>query len=494
MLDRTLDAIAADAEGEKAGGSEPKLVRNLARSVFHLVGRFGAITFLSGLSTIAITRLLGPDSYGQYAAAVATWSVLGAAADFGFSLTLSRDLPHMTGDQRPVLRSAYELATAWSFVLALVMVALAFSAGITSTRGLALLVLAPSMVFNGLNPARVFFLVRHRTATLLRIDVISTVLQVGVTVGFAVAGLGVVAIAAALSLSSILNNVAVAVVADRLLEPSAERRIGRLGLIRRSVPLGMLAIMTKVYLTIDLVILGWLVAGPTLGDYAAASKLLTVLATIPGVVVAGALPAISSVIGSASELERLARRIWTWLVVGVLPIFVGVGVFAPLLVKLLLGHSYAGTVPLLRILCIAGALTVLNNFLGSLMIAFHKTKPLFLQNTAAIAVNVAGNLIFVPRYGVLASAWLTVACEVLVCVAELCVIGREVSLRACLAGSLRPGVAVLGAAAVAVALDGSTLLAVAAFTVSFMLFVTALRAWPEEFRPTVMLADLRRAD
>jgi O-antigen/teichoic acid export membrane protein len=469
-------------------------VRNLARSILHLVGRFGAITFLSGLSTIAITRLLGPEHYGLYAAAVATWSVLGAAADFGFSLTLSRDLPHLTGDQRPVLRSAYEVATAWSLFLALVLVGLAFAAGVTSTRGLALLVLSPSMVFNGLNPARVFFLLRHRTGTLLRIDVISTVLQVAATVGLAVAGFGVVVIAAALSLSSILNNVVVAAVANRLLEPSSERRVGRRGLIRRSVPLGMLAIMTKVYLMIDLVILGWLVTGPKLGDYAAASKLLTVMATIPGVVAAGALPAISSVIGSSTDLERLAGRIWTWLAVAVMPIFVVVALFAPLLVKVVLGHSYAGTVPLLRILCIAGAFTVLNNFLGNLMIAFRKTRALFAQNAAAIVTNVVGNLILVPRYGVVASAWLTVACEVLVCCAELAVIGREMNLRPCLARGVRPALAMIAAAAIALLLDRWTLVAVAASSLSFVLFVTALKAWPAEFRPAAIAADLRRVD
>lgn len=475
-------------------GGEPTLVKNVARSVFHLVGRFGAITFLSGLSTIAITRLLGPADYGQYAAAVATWTVLGATSDLGFSLMLGRDLPHLTGSDRATLRSAYEVATAWSSILALVMVALAFAAGVTSTRGLALLVLAPSMIFNGLNPARVFFLIRHRTSLLLRLDVITTVFQVLATVLVAALGLGVVVIAATLSIGSIINGVVVAVAANGLLEPSAEPSMGRRELVRRSLPLGMLAIMTKVYLMIDLVLLGWLVTGSTLGDYAAASKLLTVLATIAGVVTAGALPAMSSLVDRRGELERLVGRVWTWLAVGVMPVFVAVALFAPAVINLLLGHSYAGAAPLLRILCLAGAVSVVNNLLGNVMIAFHKTKALFLQNAAAIVTNVVGNLILVPKVGVLASAWLTVACEVLIFVAEVIVTSREVDLWPCVLASIRPAGAIVVAAWIAVALDRWTILAAVVSGASFLAMVVVLQAWPADFRPGAIVADLRRAD
>ena len=477
-----------------AGPPNPSSCTTSRASVFHLVGRFGAITFIAGLSTIAIIRLLGSRDYGQYAAAVATWSVLGATADFGFSLMLSRDMPHTTARTARRCAPPMRSRSPGPRLLALVMVVLAFASGADTTRGLALLVLAPSMVFNGLNPARVFFLLRHRTGLLLRLDVITTFLQVSATVLAAALGLGVAAIAAALSTGAILNSVVVAVAAHRLLEPSTELRVGRLGLVRRSLPLGMLAIMTKVYLMIDLVLLGWLITGSRLGDYAAASKLLTVLATIAGVVTAGALPAISSLVGRRGELETLIGRIWTWLVVGVVPIFVGVALFAPTLIAVLLGHSYAGAAPLLRILCLAGAVSVVNNLLGNVMIAYRKTRALFLQNAAAIVVNVVGNLILVPKVGVVASAWLTSGCEVLVLVAEVAVIGREVDLWPCLAKSARPAVAVVVAAAIAVVLSRWTVLAIAVSGFTFVAMVAGLRAWPPDFRPAAIVADLRRAD
>jgi O-antigen/teichoic acid export membrane protein len=243
-----------------------------------------------------------------------------------------------------------------------------------------------------------------------------------------------------------------------------------------------MSIMTKVYLLIDLVLLGWLVRGPALGQYAAASKLLTVLAGLSGIVMGGALPGLSSLAHDRAALERLVERVWHWLVVLVVPMFVAVALFAPLLVHVTIGAKYAGAVPLLRILCIAGEISVLSNLAGTLMITLHKTRALFIQNSAAIVLNIAGNVILVPIIGVSAAAWMTAATELLVCGASLFTLRREVSFRSCARASARPGIAVAGAAVYALALGALPLLAAIGSALVFVAIVAHLNAWPAEFR------------
>jgi len=453
----------------------------VAGSAANLAGRFGALTLLSALSTIAITRLLGPSGYGVYGSAVATAAVLGAIADFGFSMMLSRDMAEDASSHRPLLRAAYEVASGWSLVLALVMVAMAFSAPISSKRGLALLVLAPSMAFNGLNPARAFFLVTYQTGRLVRIDLLTALLQLIATVVVAASKLGPVAVTATVSAGSIVNNVVVAAVVARMLEPgsgSFSRRV----LVRRAAPLGALSIMTKVYLTIDLVLLGWYVTGTRLGDYAAASKLLTVIAGLSGAVMAGALPALSREAGARRALNELGQRIWHWLMVGALPIFLALGLFAPLFVELSVGHRYRGAIPLIRILSIAGAVTVMSNLAGNLMVALRRMRSLFIQNSLAIVVNITGNVVLIPRYGVYAAAWMTVATEVLVCGASLFSLRRDLSFSGLARVSLRPALAALISAIVALPLLQWQWIAATASAVVFLASVTVLRAWPSELR------------
>jgi O-antigen/teichoic acid export membrane protein len=466
------------------------LVQRVAGSAFNLVSRFGLSTLISGVTAIAVTRLLGPTGFGQYASALATWSVLGAGADFGFTLMLARDMaraePHR---HRAMLRSAFEVATAWSLVLTVVMAGLAVSAGLDSVRGICLLLLAPSMALNGLNPARAFYEITYETRRLLVIDVSLLLVQVGAMIGVAAAGLGPIAVTVAVSVGSIVNNIVVTYIAARILPPASDEPYLRRELIRRAVPLGVISIMTKVYLLIDLVILGWLVKGAALGQYAAASKLLSVLAGLSGIVMGGALPALSSQAQHRGELERLVARVWHWLVIGAVPMFVAVALFAPLLVDVTIGHRYRGSEALIRILCLAGEVSVVSNVVGNLMIALHKTRALFLQNSLAIVVNIVGNLVLVPRFGVSAAAWMTVATEVVVCGASLLTLRGELSFRECLEVSVRPAAATIGATAVALALLRWQLLAALTSAAAFLLIASRLRAWPSEFR----LSRLRSA-
>ncbi len=356
------------------------------------------------------------------------------------------------------------------------------SAGLDSTLGVSLLLLAPSMAVNGLNPARAFFEVTYETRRLLVIDVSVTLVQVTAMIVFAALGFGPVAVTATVSVGSIIDNLMVSYVAARMLGPSRGLGYRRLELIRRAAPLGLLSIMTKVYLMIDLVLLGWLVRGPALGHYAAASKLLTVLAGLSGVVMVGALPALSSQAGQRIELERLVARVWHWLIVVAVPLFVAVALFSKLIVHVTIGARYAGAEPLVRILCLAGAISVLSNVVGNLMVALHKTRALFVQNAAAIIVNVAGNLILVPRVGVSAAAWMTVATELLVCVAALVTLRRGLSFRGCVQVSLRPAAAIIGATSVALVLSRWELVAAPVSAATFLALLSGLRAWPPEFR------------
>jgi O-antigen/teichoic acid export membrane protein len=441
------------------------------------------VSVLGAVGTLAITRLLGPTDYGSYASAIAAVALLGAAADFGFSFMISRDAVTLAASsQRPMLRAAYEVATAWSALLTLVVLALALSAGLSTDRGLVLLVLAPSVAFNGLNPARAFLIVTNRTRVLALIDVAVTAVQVAAAVTVAALGLGPVAVGVAVCVGSIVDSIVVAVAAARTLERSSDPPFSRRLLVRRSIPLGLVAIMTRVYLTIDLVLLGWLVTGPRLGEYAAAAKGVAVLAGVSGTVMSGALPALSAAAGSKGELEQLMGRIWHWLVVGPFAAFVAVALFANPIVRLALGRSYAEAAPLLRILALAGCISVLSNLTGNLMVVFRRNRAMIVQNGFAIAFNVGGNLILVPSVGVTAAAWMTVATEALVCGGSIISLRGRIRLRGLVSVSVRPTMAIALASGAAVLLIQTPWLAALASAATFVGLLSLLGGWPVEFR------------
>ena len=482
---RTMSAHAPEVPvpTERADPARLSLTHRVAASAVTLLTQFGATTVVSAVATIAITRLLGPSGYGVYGTALATAAVLGSTADLGFTTMLSRDMAHdQSATYRPMLRSAYQVAGAWSMVLALVMVALAFAASISSPRGLALLVLAPSMAFNGLNPASALFLVTYQTKRLMRINVLTILGQAVAATTVAAAHLGPVAVTATVSASSIINGIVIAVVAQRMLPPG-QGRFGRRELLRRSAPLGALAILTRTYGMIDLVLLGWFVAGPRLGDYAAAAKLLAVMGGVAGTVMAGSLPGLATIARGGGDGTQLSARIWHWLMVSAIPAFVGLALLAPPIIELTIGPRYRGAVPLLRILAIFGVLSVLTNLAGNVLVAVQRMRPLYVQSVLAIVLNVGANLILIPRYGVYASAWITVATEALVCSISVVAVRRHISIPAVLRVSRGPAAALAVATALTLPFLGAPVAAAAVYLTSLLVMLFLLHSWPEEFHP-----------
>ena len=147
-------------------------------------------------------------------------------------------------------------------------------------------------------------------------------------------------------------------------------------------------------------------------------------------------------------MNALVARVWHWLLATGLPLCVGAAVFAGPLVTAAFGSGFENAVPLVQILCAAAAIALLANVLGTLLVAQGIVRPMVYQNIAVATFNVAGNIVLAPRYGVIASAWLTVATEAMVTLSALFLLRGRLQLGALLARSPRPALSVAGFAAV----------------------------------------------
>ena len=143
-------------------------------------------------------------------------------------------------------------------------------------------------------------------------------------------------------------------------------------------------------------------------------KILTLLVMLPGLALNAALPGFARLERDPRAVGVLASRVWHWLATFGLPLCTAAFVFAEPVVRIAFGDGYETAVPLVRILALAGAVTLFANVLGTVLVAQGAVRPLLIQNGIALVVNVGGNFALVPRFGVTASAWLTVATERLV--------------------------------------------------------------------------------
>jgi len=490
VIERSADGgtqiLERDAPVERRRDSIPEpsghreIARLAAASAMLLLGRRVMITAASAVSTAIVARQIGVGSFGLLAAAQGVVLLVGGLADFGFSIVLARDLATSPAHRGATLGASIRVASATGLLSALVVVAVAAPSGFASERGVVLLVLCPSLLLSGVGTVRQSYMVLYRTKRLAVIDLATNLAQAALTMLVARAGGGVYGVAITISGGAIANPLLVGLFGRRLIRAGRPGRDQMLGFLRAALPLGLASFLSSVYFTVDLVLLGWLVSRPALGEYAAAVKVLNLLVQIPGFVMNAVLPGLSRLRDDREALSELAARVWHWLMTLGLPACVAGAVFAPTIINVAFGGRYAGAVPMFQVLSAAAALALVSNVLGVLLNSVGIARAQVLQNSVALVFNVVGNILLAPRFGPIASAWLTVATELIVDVGSILALRGRVDPRRAFAVSTKPLLACAVLAAIGVALGATPELAIPVALAAFVLVLVLLGGWPAE--------------
>ncbi len=177
-------------------------------------------------------------------------------------------------------------------------------------------------------------------------------------------------------------------------------------------PFALLAGFSAIYNRIDVVIISHFTGYAQTGIYTAAYKFVDLLNFFPASVshilfpIFAALVAGGQVLKARETLEKYLRL----MIAVALPLAVGGFVLAKPLVLLVAGKDFAASAPVLSVLVWAIAILFVYIPVNSLVIS-QQTKKAAAITGANMLFNIIGNIILVPKYGVLAAAFLTVASE-----------------------------------------------------------------------------------
>jgi len=293
-------------------------------------------------------------------------------------------------------------------------------------------------------------------------DISTTLLQCALMVVLALMHLPVEVLAINLCVWTCLSSILALVLARREIAFTRPKPIEVWRFARTALPLGVASVLASLYFTIDLTLLGWLVKPAALGHYAAAVRLLNLVVMIPGFVMAAGIPGLTWTASHRGELSVFAATLARWIALTALPVGIAIAVFARPAVTILFGTAYLSAVPLVRVLMVAALLAFGSNVLGITMVSLGIIRPQIIFNAVSLVVNVAGNFLLVPRYGVQAAAWLTVASEAIVFSYGAVALRNRISYRTLWSQVWRPLFAVVPAAGAGVILGADSLLAVTA--------------------------------
>ena len=191
------------------------------------------------------------------------------------------------------------------------------------------------------------------------------------------------------------------------------RRAGRLAPLDRRAVSGMVAIgrwilpamlLFIVLQRIDMLLAGRFFPAEMMGVYAAASRLLSILTMCVGAAVSILLPRAAAAARSRAA-ERTFWREAVFLVSAVLLAIAVLTAAAPVIVSLFYGGRFAGAGGAARLLFLGQIPYVLAlPFVYSLYGRGH-TFPNFAAMAACFAVNVAANVVLLPRLGLTGPGW-----------------------------------------------------------------------------------------
>lgn len=144
--------------------------------------------------------------------------------------------------------------------------------------------------------------------------------------------------------------------------------------------------------------------------YGLAYKIYGVLIQPAYFLVNGIFPILSSKNNKNNKIFNLSAGI---LLLSSILIIFGVWLMAPLMVSILAGSEFAASVGVLRILIVALLFAYMGHLVGFTLISKEGQKDMLGLGLVILIFNLMGNLMAIPRFGIMGAATVTVATEML---------------------------------------------------------------------------------
>lgn len=182
--------------------------------------------------------------------------------------------------------------------------------------------------------------------------------------------------------------------------------------IKEALPFGLTSVFVSIYYWIDTVMLSIMQGNEVVGWYNAAYRLVLALGFIPMTLLGAIFPIMSRFYKSSESSLKLAyEKSFKYLLIIGFPIGVGTTLLANRIIMLIYGFEYAPAIIALQILVWSEVFIFLNVVLGTLLNSIDKQIIVTKACALAAALNVALNLILIPKYSYVGASIATVVTE-----------------------------------------------------------------------------------
>ena len=192
-------------------------------------------------------------------------------------------------------------------------------------------------------------------------------------------------------------------------------------ILKKSAPFALLVLLMASYNRLDPILLRRLATDADAGIYAGAFRLLDALTMVCYLVSVPLLPVFSRLCreDNGGELTGTLRLVFWPLMLFAVGSAVACSLLAEPLMQLFYHEGYAPYVPVFRVLIFGLVPIGITYIFGTLLTAGGRLRQLNLLATTTLAINIAANLLLIPRLGAVGSAWAALTAQTFMAVAQL---------------------------------------------------------------------------
>ena len=389
--------------------TKEKIVNNLFWAV---IGKI--VSLLSGLFVgIIIARYLGPENYGLLNYVISYVSLFQIFAYLGLDSIEIREEAKNSVPFQLVMGTAFvlKLISAFITILAVVATSLWFESSMETT--LMVSIYSLSIVANVFTVQRNYFTSIVQNEYVVKSEIFRTVVGMTIKIILLLFHVDLLWFILASTFDYVL-------LAGGYIF-SYHKKIGKMSewnfswpyakfLLRESFPLLLTNAAVVIYQRIDQVMIGNILEKSSVGYFSVALKFVEILIFVPIILTQTITPVLVRFRKESEDnYERKAQQFmnitfWLSFLLSVL-----LSIFAYWVVIITFGEKYLQAVPILQILAFKTASSALSSTAGTMLVIERLQKYAILRDSLGCVVCILGNYYLLPRYGIIAAAFVSIA-------------------------------------------------------------------------------------
>jgi|GEM_PF-4819394 len=395
---------------------------NLLRKFMTLALGEGAARALGVITHVVIARSLGVEQFGVFSFAMSIAVIAMVVTDMGQNANITRIISRAGGGKTHLYARATANKLGIGALATVLVTGVMLLAGASGqVVGTIALMMGWASVMGAVEGARAVMRARETMAGDAAITSFESVMRAVATVIAALLGASVVGFGAAFFAEACITAAIVfAVLRGRVrLVPTAEEWKASRTFLREAAGIGLVAIATIGFYRVDQVFILPLAGEAQSGLYGAAARVAFTATAGTSLVAMAVSPRLAAAYRDRAAFGRSAWNAIALAAGAGLLAAVALAVLAEPVMVLLFGVEYAEGAVLLRILAFAVAVKAVGSIGMSCANALHRERKALPRVVVLVVLIALANLVLVPMYGALASAWISVVGELLLMAALL---------------------------------------------------------------------------